>query len=56
MAVLTEEQSMLRDSARDWVREKSPVTSLRKVSAIQERRWATTPRPSPTWRRWDGLG
>ncbi len=31
MAVLTEEQSMLRNSARDWVREKSPVTSLRKV-------------------------
>ncbi len=31
MAVLTEEQSMLRDSARDWVREKAPVTAFRKL-------------------------
>jgi alkylation response protein AidB-like acyl-CoA dehydrogenase len=31
MAVLTEEQSMLRDAARDWVREKAPVTAFRKV-------------------------
>jgi alkylation response protein AidB-like acyl-CoA dehydrogenase len=29
MAVLTEEQSMLRDAARDWVREKAPVSALR---------------------------
>ena len=31
MAVLTEEQSMLRDSARTWTREKSPVTAFRKM-------------------------
>ena len=31
MAVLTEEQSMLRDAARDWVREKAPVTAFRKL-------------------------
>lgn len=31
MAVLTEEQTMLRDSARDWTHEKSPVTALRKM-------------------------
>lgn len=31
MAVLTEEQSMLRDSAREWVREKAPVAAFRKV-------------------------
>jgi alkylation response protein AidB-like acyl-CoA dehydrogenase len=31
MAVLTEEQSMLRDAARSWVQEKSPVTALRKL-------------------------
>ncbi len=31
MAVLNEEQSMLRDAARTWTREKSPVTAFRKV-------------------------
>ena len=31
MAVLTEEQSMLRDAARTWVQEKSPVTAFRKM-------------------------
>ena len=31
MAVLTEEQSMLRDSAREWVQEKAPVSAFRKV-------------------------
>lgn len=31
MAVLTEEQSMLRDSARAWTQEKSPVSALRRV-------------------------
>ncbi|WP_293907634.1 acyl-CoA dehydrogenase [Phenylobacterium sp.] len=31
MAVLTEEQSMLRDAARSWVQEKSPVTAFRKM-------------------------
>ncbi|HEY5072554.1 MAG TPA: acyl-CoA dehydrogenase family protein [Caulobacteraceae bacterium] len=31
MAVLTEEQSMLRDSARTWTQEKSPVAAFRKV-------------------------
>ncbi len=31
MAVLNEEQSMLRDAARTWVREKAPVTALRRV-------------------------
>ena len=31
MAVLTEEQSMLRDAAREWVREKAPVTAFRKI-------------------------
>ena len=31
MAVLSEEQSMLRDAARTWTQEKSPVTAFRKV-------------------------
>ena len=31
MAVLTEEQSMLRDAARTWTRDKSPVSAFRKV-------------------------
>jgi alkylation response protein AidB-like acyl-CoA dehydrogenase len=31
MAVLTEEQSLLRDSARTWTREKSPVSAFRKM-------------------------
>jgi alkylation response protein AidB-like acyl-CoA dehydrogenase len=31
MAVLSEEQSMLRDSARTWVQEKSPVTAFRRM-------------------------
>jgi alkylation response protein AidB-like acyl-CoA dehydrogenase len=31
MAVLTEEQSMLRDAARDWASERSPVAVLRRV-------------------------
>jgi alkylation response protein AidB-like acyl-CoA dehydrogenase len=31
MAVLSEEQSMLRDAAKSWVSEKSPVTALRKL-------------------------
>jgi len=31
MAVLTEEQSMLRDAARTWTQEKSPVSAFRKM-------------------------
>ena len=31
MAVLTEEQTMLRDSARDWVAEKAPISVLRRI-------------------------
>jgi alkylation response protein AidB-like acyl-CoA dehydrogenase len=31
MAVLTEEQSLLRDAAKSWVREKSPITAFRKM-------------------------
>ena len=31
MAVLSEEQSLLRDSARTWTQEKSPVTAFRKM-------------------------
>jgi alkylation response protein AidB-like acyl-CoA dehydrogenase len=31
MAVLTEEQSMIRDGAKAWVQEKSPVTAFRKM-------------------------
>ena len=31
MAVLTEEQSMLRDAAKTWTQEKSPVTAFRKM-------------------------
>ncbi|WP_128893190.1 acyl-CoA dehydrogenase family protein [Erythrobacter sp. HKB08] len=33
MAVLTEEQEMLRDMARDWASNESPVTEFRKVRA-----------------------
>ena len=31
MAVLTEEQTMLRDAAADWAKDKSPVSALRKL-------------------------
>ena len=31
MAVLSEEQSMLRDAAKSWVQERSPVTAFRKM-------------------------
>src|SRR6201999_3394518 len=31
MAVLTEEQTMLRDAAKAWTQEKSPVTAFRKL-------------------------
>ena len=31
MAVLTEEQSILRDAARTWTREQSPVSALRRL-------------------------
>jgi alkylation response protein AidB-like acyl-CoA dehydrogenase len=31
MTVLTEEQSLLRDAAKSWVREKSPVATFRKL-------------------------
>ena len=31
MAVLNEEQTMIRDGARSWVQEKSPVTAFRKM-------------------------
>src|SRR5215467_1653528 len=31
MAVLSEEQTMIRDGARSWVQEKSPVTAFRKL-------------------------
>ena len=31
MAVLNEEQAMIRDSAKSWVQEKSPVTAFRKL-------------------------
>jgi alkylation response protein AidB-like acyl-CoA dehydrogenase len=31
MAVLSEEQTMIRDGAKSWVQEKSPVTAFRKV-------------------------
>jgi alkylation response protein AidB-like acyl-CoA dehydrogenase len=31
MAILTEEQSLLRDAARTWTQEKSPVSALRKL-------------------------
>src|SRR5476651_1624323 len=31
MAVLSEEQSMLKDAAKSWVQDKSPVTAFRKM-------------------------
>src|SRR5947208_3615540 len=31
MAVLTEEQSMLKDAAKTWTQEKSPVSAFRKM-------------------------
>ena len=31
MAILTEEQTMLRDAARDWVQARSPVGAFRKL-------------------------
>src|ERR1700761_2392914 len=31
MAVLNEEQSMLKDAAKSWVQDKSPVTAFRKM-------------------------
>jgi len=37
MAVLNEEQEMLRDMARDWAKNESPVAEFRKVRASGER-------------------
>ena len=31
MAILNEEQVMLRDAAKSWAQEKSPVSALRKL-------------------------
>src|SRR5471030_2447297 len=31
MAVLNEEQTMIRDGAKSWVQEKSPITAFRKL-------------------------
>ena len=36
MAVLNEEQEMLRDMARDWAKNESPVAEFRKVRASGE--------------------
>ena len=36
MAVLNEEQEMLRDMARDWATNESPVAEFRKVRAAGE--------------------
>ena len=36
MAVLNEEQEMLRDMAREWATNESPVTEFRKVRASGE--------------------
>ena len=36
MAVLNEEQEMLRDMARDWATNESPVTEFRKVRSAGE--------------------
>ena len=36
MAVLNEEQEMLRDMAREWTVNESPVTEFRKVRASGE--------------------
>jgi alkylation response protein AidB-like acyl-CoA dehydrogenase len=37
MAILTEEQTLLRDSAKSWVAEKSPVTAFRKLRDRENR-------------------
>ncbi|MFZ5669179.1 MAG: acyl-CoA dehydrogenase family protein [Pseudomonadota bacterium] len=42
MAVLTEEQTMLRDAARAWVQEKAPVAALRRARDAGER-WGYAP-------------
>ena len=34
MAALNDEQTMLRDMARDWSNEKSPVSAFRKMRAM----------------------
>lgn len=36
MAVLTDEQTMLRDMARDWAGNESPVSAWRKVRDANE--------------------
>ena len=36
MAVLNEEQEMLRDMARDWATNESPVSEFRKVRSAGE--------------------
>ena len=37
MAVLSEEQEMLRNMARDWATKESPVSEFRKVRAAGQR-------------------
>ncbi len=46
MAVLTEEQTMLRDAANIWTQEKSPVSAFRKIARQRQRRTGSIPPPS----------
>jgi hypothetical protein len=53
MAVLTEEQTMLRDAAKGWTSESAPVGALRKLRDGKSGR-ASTPPPGRRWARWAG--
>ena len=56
MAVLNEEQEMLRDMARDWATNESPVTEFRKVRASGEpRAWNPQAYDSMAQMGWAGI-
>ena len=56
MAALNDEQTMLRDMAREWADNESPVTAFRKLRNARDRSRATTPPPGARRPRWAGPG
>ena len=54
MALLTEEQTMLRDAAKGWVADKAPVSALRKLRDSGD--WKTTGFDAAAWKDMAEMG
>jgi hypothetical protein len=54
MAVLTEEQTMLRDAAKGWTSESAPVGALRKLRDGKLQAELRRRRLEARWARWAG--